>query len=68
MVIIILFVAFMCEFLDSSLGMGYGTILSPFLIIAGFDPLLVVPSTLISQALAGLSAAHWWLHWVPLHL
>lgn len=49
--------AFACEYVDSSLGMGYGTILSPLLIIAGIDPLLVIPSILISQAMAGLSAA-----------
>ncbi|MCD6284134.1 sulfite exporter TauE/SafE family protein [bacterium] len=46
-----------CEFIDSSLGMMYGTILSPVLIIAGFNPLLVVPSILFSQALGGFIAA-----------
>lgn len=50
-------VAFVCEYVDSSLGMGYGTILSPVLIIAGMDPLVVVPSILISQAAAGMTAA-----------
>ena len=35
----------------------YGTILAPVLIIVGFDPLLVVPSILISQALGGFIAA-----------
>ena len=49
--------AFICEFIDSSLGMMYGTILSPVLIIAGFDPLLVVPSILLSQAIGGFSAS-----------
>jgi hypothetical protein len=53
----IVLAAFACEFIDSSLGMGYGTILSPLLIIAGFDPLLVVPSLLLSQSIAGFSAA-----------
>jgi len=50
-------VAFVCELIDSSLGMMYGTILSPVLIIIGFPPLLVVPSILISQALGGFIAA-----------
>jgi uncharacterized membrane protein YfcA len=49
--------AFACELVDSSLGMMYGTILAPALIILGFDPLLVVPSILISQAVGGFVAA-----------
>jgi len=49
--------AFACELIDSSLGMMYGTILSPVLIIIGFDPLLVVPSILLSQAVGGFVAA-----------
>jgi len=48
---------FFGELLDSSLGMLYGTILSPVLIIAGYDPLIVVPSILITQAVGGLVAA-----------
>ncbi len=48
---------FLGELLDSSLGMLYGTILSPVLIIAGYDPLVVVPSILLTQAIAGLIAA-----------
>lgn len=49
--------AFICEFIDSSLGMMYGTILSPLLIIFGFEPLLVVPSILLSQSVGGFTAA-----------
>lgn len=48
---------FGAELLDASLGMLYGTILSPVLIIAGYDPLVVVPSILLTQAVAGLVAA-----------
>jgi uncharacterized protein len=48
---------FGAELLDASLGMLYGTILSPVLIIAGYDPLVVVPSILLTQAMAGLVAA-----------
>ena len=55
--IIIMGLGLICEFIDSGLGMGYGTILSPLLIILGFDPLLVVPSILITQAIGGLSAS-----------
>jgi hypothetical protein len=49
--------ALLCEFIDSSLGMLYGTIFSPVLIIAGFDPILVVPSILFSQAIGGFTAS-----------
>ena len=49
--------AFICEFIDSSLGMMYGTILGPVLIISGFDPLIVVPAILVSQAMGGVIAA-----------
>jgi len=54
---LILLGAVICEFIDASLGMLYGTILSPVLIIAGFEPLLVVPGILFSQAAGGLTAA-----------
>ncbi|MEA2077546.1 MAG: sulfite exporter TauE/SafE family protein [Candidatus Marinimicrobia bacterium] len=56
-IVLILLAAFICELIDSSLGMLYGTILSPSLIIAGYDPLIVVPSILLSQALASFIAS-----------
>lgn len=56
-IILIISGAFVCELIDSSLGMLYGTILSPVLIIAGFDPLVVVPSILFSQAVGGTVAS-----------
>ncbi len=48
--------AFFCEFIDSSLGMGFGTILAPLLLL-GFEPLDVVPSILFSECVTGLLAA-----------
>jgi len=55
--LLFLSIAFICEFIDSSLGMGYGTILTPTLLIFGFSPLVVVPSILLSQAFGGLTAS-----------
>ncbi len=55
--ILLILGGFLGELLDSSLGMLYGTILSPVLIIAGYDPLIVVPSILLTQAVGGLIAA-----------
>ncbi len=48
--------AFFCEFVDSSLGMGYGTTLTPILLIVGFSPLEIVPAVLFSELISGLSA------------
>ncbi len=50
-------IAFSCEYIDASFGMGYGTISSPLLIIMGFPPLSVVPSILFSQMLGGSVAS-----------
>jgi len=55
--ILLMLVAFACEFIDSSLGMGYGTILAPVLIIMGFNPLSAVPALLLSQAFGGFAAS-----------
>lgn len=56
-IILLLILAFIAELIDSSLGMMYGTLLSPLLIIMGFEPLVVIPSLLFSQALGGTLAA-----------
>lgn len=48
--------AFFSEYIDAALGMGYGTILTPLLLILGFKPLEVVPVVLFSQFLASLTA------------
>jgi len=52
----ILFLCFIMESIDSGIGMMYGTLLSPLLIIIGFNPLVVVPSILLSQAIGGFAA------------
>jgi uncharacterized membrane protein YfcA len=57
MIILVLPLAFLCEFVDSSLGMGYGTILSPLLLLMGFEVLDVVPSVLFSECITGLLSA-----------
>lgn len=55
---IIVISALIMELIDSALGMMYGTVLSPVLIIAGYDPLFVVPSILLSQAIGGFLATY----------
>jgi len=50
-------IAFFCEYMDSTLGMGYGTTLTPVLMIAGFRPMQIVPVVLLSELISGLLAA-----------
>lgn len=54
---LIIILAFVCEYVDSSLGMGYGTTLTPLLLIMGYNPLQIVPAILLSELFTGLSAA-----------
>lgn len=49
--------AFVCEFIDSSLGMGYGTSLTPILLLIGYQPMEIVPAVLFSEFVTGLTAA-----------
>jgi len=41
--------AFVLEVIDASFGMGYGTILTPAMLMLGFDALQVVPAVIASQ-------------------
>jgi hypothetical protein len=53
----IAFMAFVAEFIDSTLGMGYGTTLTPLLMLVfGFEPLQIVPAILLSELITGLLA------------
>lgn len=54
LVLVLIIMALIMEMVDSSLGMMYGTLLSPILIGYGFEPLVVVPAILISQAVGGI--------------
>jgi hypothetical protein len=49
--------AFACEYVDSTLGMGYGTTLTPVLLLFGFTPIQIVPTVLLSELVSGLLAA-----------
>ncbi|MGD2124537.1 MAG: sulfite exporter TauE/SafE family protein [Desulfobacteraceae bacterium] len=45
------------EFMDASAGMGYGTAITPLLLVIGFSPKQVVPAVMIQQMSAGLVGA-----------
>jgi uncharacterized membrane protein YfcA len=51
-------IAVVLEFLDASAGMGYGTAITPLLLLLGFDPIQIVPAVMIQQAAAGLLGAY----------
>jgi uncharacterized membrane protein YfcA len=57
----VILLAFVFETMDSAAGMGFGTALSPvLLIVLGFDPLAVVPALLVSETITGLLSG--WMH------
>lgn len=50
--------AFICELVDSSLGMGYGTALTPTLLLIGFESAVaIVPAVLLSELFTGIAAS-----------
>lgn len=57
MLLLLIPLAFVSEYVDSSLGMGYGTSLTPILLLLGFEPLEIVPAVLLSEFVSGISAA-----------
>jgi uncharacterized membrane protein YfcA len=55
--IVILLISCCAEYIDATLGMGYGTTFTPILLLLGFSPLQIVPAVLLAQFVAGLFAA-----------
>jgi uncharacterized membrane protein YfcA len=53
---LVVLLALFCEYIDSTLGMGYGTTLTPILLLMGYEPVQVVPSVLLSEFLTGILA------------
>jgi uncharacterized membrane protein YfcA len=42
--------------MDSTLGMGYGTTLTPLFMLMGYSPMQIVPVILLSEMISGVSA------------
>lgn len=55
--LILIFLSFGFEFIDSVVGMGYGTSLTPILILMGFSPSKIVPCILFSEFISGILSA-----------
>ena len=53
----ILFLAFIIELVNASLGMGWGTIFTPVLVLLGFPTIIAVPAVLLSQGLGSIAAS-----------
>jgi len=45
--------AFVCELIDTSIGGGYGTILTPVAISLGISPAVIIPAVLFSEICTG---------------
>ncbi len=54
--ITVLFLAIACQYISVSFGMGYGTTLTPVLLILGFSPLHAITAVLLSQFIGGIIA------------
>ena len=55
--LLVIALAFLLGTVDASLGMGYGTILTPVLLLIGFAPLQIIPAVLVSQLAGDVLAA-----------
>jgi len=53
----VVLIAMCFEFMDATAGMGFGTALTPLLLILGFNPKQIVPVVMIQQGVAGLIGA-----------
>jgi len=52
--VVVALIAFLFQFMSVSMGLGYGTVLTPVLLIIGFAPLQVVPAVLSSHFVGGV--------------
>jgi uncharacterized membrane protein YfcA len=54
---VVLLISVLAEYMDATIGMGYGTTLTPILLLMGFSPMEVVPAILMAQFVGGIFAA-----------
>ncbi|MFX0016383.1 MAG: sulfite exporter TauE/SafE family protein [Promethearchaeota archaeon] len=55
--IFLVIIALLCEYIDSALGGGYGTILVPVLLLFGFESDVLVPAVLFTEIWSGFASA-----------
>ena len=56
-VLALILAAFFAALIDTALGMCYGTILTPILLIAGYPPEIMVPTVLLSQLIVDIGGS-----------
>lgn len=54
LILLVIFFGFLLEYTDKTLGMGYGTVLAPILLIMGFDFFQIMPAILVPQIISGI--------------
>jgi len=52
-ILLFFFLGFVLELIDSSLGGGYGTVLTPLFLIMGYEAIVIVPIILLSETITG---------------
>jgi uncharacterized membrane protein YfcA len=52
--VVVVVIALLSQYMSVSMGIGYGTALTPLLLIIGFAPLQVVPAVLLSQLVGAM--------------
>ena len=55
-ILLLVLLSAFCEYIDSSLGMGYGTVMTPLLLTFGVLRQEIVPAILLSEMLTGFAA------------
>lgn len=51
--------SFICQFINTLFGMGFGTILTPLLLLSGYAPLQIVPAILCADFVTGIMAVYY---------
>lgn len=55
---LVVFIAFLFEFINGATGMGFGTLSTHMLLWMNYSPFLIVPNILISEFITGFAASH----------
>jgi uncharacterized membrane protein YfcA len=55
LILFVVWASLLCEFIDSSLGGGYGTILTPLFLLFAIPKTLIVIAILISETITGIT-------------
>ena len=54
--LVLMLLALGCEFVDATIGMGFGTTLTPILLLLGYPVAVIVPCAVLSQLIGNVSA------------